>query len=548
MGEGGRDFPGEYRLDVEDFGPIVKASVDLRPLTVFIGPSNTGKSYLSILMYALHQCFGDENVAPYGRRPRYRGGSLENLLHRSPETDEDTIAMLKSFRNWLVHELSDKSQPRLPIDMPPYAGSTSKSQETETGSRTALPSDVESYFRSVFEQAEGVGRYAQREIGRCFGVDNLSSLVRRSSSGSGARVELSIPRKRGAGTARYEIQLHAEGAELSGKIDGAESLAHELARVDALDGIRRLSQQFDADVYDASKGLREELAFSLAWMAEDIVASLLRPLHRNAYYLPADRTGVMHSHQVVVSTLVQSATTAGLRPSASVPILSGVLADFLSHLIEMSGEPGRIRSRSRRGRPRSSDRLAKHFEHDVLKGTVQLEHAESGYPSFDYRPEGWSETLPLMRASSMVSELAPVVLYLRHLVQRGDILIIEEPESHLHPAMQVRLTRQLAALVRAGIRVIVTTHSEWLLEELANLVRLSQVSHADQGELAGSEVALEPNQVGAWLFVPDASGEGSTVREIGLDESGLYPSGFDDVAVALHNDWAAISSRIGDYG
>ena len=26
-----RDFPGEYRLDVEDFGPIAKASVDLRP-------------------------------------------------------------------------------------------------------------------------------------------------------------------------------------------------------------------------------------------------------------------------------------------------------------------------------------------------------------------------------------------------------------------------------------------------------------------------------------------------------------------------------------
>ena len=52
-----RDFPGEYRLDVKDFGPIAEASVDLRPLTVFIGPSNTGKSYLAILVYALHQCF-----------------------------------------------------------------------------------------------------------------------------------------------------------------------------------------------------------------------------------------------------------------------------------------------------------------------------------------------------------------------------------------------------------------------------------------------------------------------------------------------------------
>ena len=36
-------------LEVADFGPIVEAKVDLRPLTVFVGPSNTGKSYMAIL-------------------------------------------------------------------------------------------------------------------------------------------------------------------------------------------------------------------------------------------------------------------------------------------------------------------------------------------------------------------------------------------------------------------------------------------------------------------------------------------------------------------
>ena len=64
---------------------------------------------------------------------------------------------------------------------------------------------------------------------------------------------------------------------------------------------------------------------------------------------------------------------------------------------------------------------------------------------FSYQPQGWGEDLPLMNTSSMVSELAPVVLYLRHIVQPGDVLIIEEPESHLHPAMQVEFIRQLAA-------------------------------------------------------------------------------------------------------
>ena len=44
-------------LEVSDFGPIVNAKIDLRPLTVFIGPSNTGKSYLATLIYALHRYF-----------------------------------------------------------------------------------------------------------------------------------------------------------------------------------------------------------------------------------------------------------------------------------------------------------------------------------------------------------------------------------------------------------------------------------------------------------------------------------------------------------
>ena len=45
----------EVRVSVQDFGPIAEAAIDLRPLTVFVGPSNTGKTYLATLIYALHR-------------------------------------------------------------------------------------------------------------------------------------------------------------------------------------------------------------------------------------------------------------------------------------------------------------------------------------------------------------------------------------------------------------------------------------------------------------------------------------------------------------
>ena len=45
------------KVSLSNFGPIASGTVDLRPLTVFVGPSNTGKTYLAILIYALHRNF-----------------------------------------------------------------------------------------------------------------------------------------------------------------------------------------------------------------------------------------------------------------------------------------------------------------------------------------------------------------------------------------------------------------------------------------------------------------------------------------------------------
>lgn len=58
-------------LEVEDFGPIVEARIDLRPLTVFVGPSNTGKSCLALLIYALHRYFSGTAIFGSHRASRW---------------------------------------------------------------------------------------------------------------------------------------------------------------------------------------------------------------------------------------------------------------------------------------------------------------------------------------------------------------------------------------------------------------------------------------------------------------------------------------------
>ena len=544
-----RDFPGEYRLDVEDFGPIAKASVDLRPLTVFIGPSNTGKSYLAILLYAMHQIFGSGNPRLYGRRLRYLDQLLASIVKALRKPDGDASAMLYRLRDWIQYHFDEKSQDQMLLDLDSALESEGEYNVSTMQSRTSFPEDVDLYIRSELERTDVFAHDTEREIGRCFGIRKTSSLVRNSSKVSCATVELTIPRKDNAGFVRYEMRLHEDGIEFLAAIGGERSLSNDLDRIADLSSIAVYPAQYslfhpreDVEYFEI-----DNLSFVLAGVVENVFTSLLRPLCRNAYYLPAGRTGLMGSNHVVASTLVQRATTAGLHSSPVVPSLSGVLADFLSQLIVVSGEPRPSRSDSSDDVEGTGEELARSLERNVLKGTVKMASMSRGYPSFDYHPHDWNEPLPLMRASSMVSELAPVVLYLRHLVEPDDVLIIEEPESHLHPGMQVEFTRQLAGLVRAGIRVIVTTHSEWVLQELANLVRASELSEGDRAGVAGGDVALEADQVGAWLFKPDATGEGSTVNEIPLDgESGLYPTDFEDVAVAMHNDWAEIFSRLGE--
>ena len=489
---------GDYRLDVTDFGPIVRANVDLRPLTVFIGPSNTGKSYLAILIYALHLGFG--------------GSVIRGVLRRVGwplSLARPGASIRKSLRNWLA--------------------------KVEEDSLPALPADVATHICSALEQANGFGRHLEREIGRCFGVDRLGELVRRPG-GRVAAVDISVPQNdtgvatgMATGMVRYKVGISQKGIRLSGQLSEGLVPAPEIFNEAVMERVKYWALVGGID--NAEMHDQEQLFRSLA---RATFSALLRPVCRNAYYLPADRTGVMHSHQVVVSALAQNATMAGLQPGEVVPMLSGVLADFLSQLIGIGGYP--LRRMSEFGIP---------LERNILGGDIRLRSPDTGYPTFAYCPSGWKEELPLMRASSMVSELAPIVLYLRHIVRPGDVLIIEEPEAHLHPAMQTAFAREIARLVRSGVRIVMTTHSEWFLEKIGNLVRLSELPKKKRARIEDEEVALSPHEVGAWLFKPSNRPKGSIVEEVRLDsETGLFSTGYDEVSETLYNEGAQIFNRL----
>ena len=504
-------YDNRLTLSVKDFGPVAEAEFDLRPMTVFVGPSNTGKSYLAILVYVLHQFFGGSvDTFPFRRSASHLSASL------SQGDDVVRDSAVEDMLTWLEQ---------------------AESHETPDDFQAPMPDSVASIVLSTLPISQDVGDLCVNEILRCFGRDSAGRLVRYGSPKE-ARVLVS---SKAAGEGKSELVLRHEfvlgkNNESAFHSSVPNKIPIEIATRACLaaSSYRQRRPRFRIPGFSDD----DRLASTLLGFVSGLVGSwLVKPLNEDVHYLPADRTGIMHAHKVVVRSLVRSTSRAALQHEDPLPVLSGVTADFLDTLIgleEMEDEELSI------GRD-----LAIQLEKKILAGSIATHFSPIGYPEFYYRPSGWNEDIPLMNTSSMISELAPVALYLHNVVNENELLIIEEPESHLHPAMQVEFVRHLAAAVRAGIRVLITTHSEWVLEELANLVHLSNLPESQRDGIGGADTALTPDQLGIWLFGPDKESGGSIVEEIRFSaEDGGFVTDYEDVAIRTHNDWARISNRL----
>ena len=240
----------------------------------------------------------------------------------------------------------------------------------------------------------------------------------------------------------------------------------------------------------------------------------------------------METHGVITSSLVDRATRVGLERFSEIPAFSGLIADFLKQTIG---------SEERHLPSDEMDGIVKVLEDEVLRGEIEVEKSAAGYPEFRYLPQKAQQALRMSHSSSMVSELAPLVLFLRNIIRPGDTLIIEEPESHLHPAAQTKLAVTLARLVRAGVRVLITTHSEWILEQIGNLVREGEVMKLGKNKREPSTWLTE-EEVGAWWFRTD-----KPVKEITFEHiAGIEPMEYGEVAQELYNRSVNLRTQLED--
>ena len=468
----------KVEIAVENFGPIAEAKIDLRPLTVFVGPSNTGKTYFATLMYVLHGVFNDLSGSSLLSRfgPGKAMSILSELLSNPATLKEEIAEILK----------------KVVLDEEPFKLSD-------------LSKEVRQRLEIVINNTDFFAKELQSELKNCFDLNSISELMHLTGEQrNGTSVLLRISER---DQEYWNIRMRISTSEVN------------------LDNLISLDTPANENMVLLPK---EWSVFGGVSFEENRVriGSDSYPHTKKTYYLPAARNGIMQSHRIIVSSLVKRTTRVGLESFPEVPTMSGVIADFIERIILYEEK-------------KTSNEEMKHLsellESDVLAGQILLKPTPSGYPDFYYRPQGIEEDMRLSQTSSMVSELAPLVLYLRSLVQPDDTLIIEEPEAHLHPGAQADMAVILARLVRAGVKVIITTHSDWLLQEIGNLVLEGLLDD----ETDEPESWLLPDEVGVWHFQKD-----KPVKEIPFKpREGISPEDYEDVAEGLYNRSVNLQQR-----
>ncbi len=470
------------KLTVKNFGPIQSAEVDVKPMTVFVGPSNTGKSYLAMLVYITAKTL--------------KSDLLRNFIFH--------------FKNRIV----DKT-------------------ETTQMIRAMFSSSV----KTIHELWEEQGIY-------CFG-EEWEKLIRHD----GVQPSITISDK------NKEITLNLLSPEKDKfpPPDFIKDLTEEVWALFKSDNAPRVWSwefgEFNQKVNEVvDKHIHNLLDFfpntDESRGPQGDMGRKYMEMHINTtHYLPAVRGGLMQSHRILASLLIGRAPTTGLSKE-EIPLLNGVLADFLQKLLIIGNEHQydlyglRLRENRRIQSIKDISELSQTIEQDIMRGTIETKILTTRYPDFRYNftdLNAESRDISLVNASSSISELAPIALFIRYYLLPGDLFIVEEPEAHLHPKAQRAIAGVLADLAKAGVYVLVTTHSDIILEQISNFIHADNIPGDKMLNREASKHKLPVDKIRCYSF-KRFDRQGTTVKAIEFDEeTGILTEDHLDEASDLYN-------------
>ncbi len=443
------------KIEVRNLGVITEAQIDLKPLTIFVGPNNAGKTWLA---YTLAGIFGH-----YGWMRYVRAYVREEVSDTYPPID---IALQQ-----ILNDGSTK------FDLVQFA--------EDFG---------ELYINNVAKLAKKW-------------MPDFMRSERISFDDLDVQVNISEEKERIVA----QVLDQAWEREISGE-----------KRKQLINALKESGKR-ELYIYTSSQGeISEKLP--LRAIKEFLVMGVFAVLHHSFYLdvpiFPTERTAFITFpfNEVEESKTIEGPERTKKRRPLIEPVgyfLTMIRSAFLTGSLEKSAREGNAIDNFAL---KSYTELAQFLEQRILNGNIVFSTPEPD-PGREilFRPNDHN-SVEIPVASSMVKELSSLVLYLRHLSEPGDWLIIDEPEMNLHPEAQAQLTEFLAMLVNAGLRVLFTTHSPYIVDHLANLMKAAESSEPDAIKekfyLQRKEAFISKDKVSVYLV------DSGKTKDI-LDEDGV---------------------------
>ena len=163
-------------------------------------------------------------------------------------------------------------------------------------------------------------------------------------------------------------------------------------------------------------------------------------------------------------------------------------------------------------------KLINFLNNEIIHGKLQVK--EEG-KIIRYFPEDTMQEFPMSVTSSVVTETASLLLLLTANFPFS-LIIIEEPEAHLHPALQKKIAQLLIRFVHIGIPIWITTHSDTILQHFNNMIKLNTRSEQERDRLLGQfnytkDDLLSPDEINLYQFTREDTH--TTIKSL---ESGKY--------------------------
>ena len=183
-------------------------------------------------------------------------------------------------------------------------------------------------------------------------------------------------------------------------------------------------------------------------------------------------------------------------------------------------------------------KLVRFLEENMAQGAFHVK--KDFLPQIRYETDQ-GVSLPLYVTSSVITEIAPILLLLKSGISFNAI-IIEEPEAHLHPELQRRMARFIVQLMNSGKTVLITTHSDTIMQHINNMLKLRH--HPRKAELMekwGYDEAdlLEARKVHVYEFDHHTSAE-TSVRDLKVYDDGIVIPTFNDALADFNEEIYAV--------